>query len=106
MPMRPSVHERNGLKTAAKLKLQMKIIDTAAYANRSHGGARHKPPALLAVNLKWMAFVRWQEWQGSNLRPPVLGNGGLPIELHSCEDQASPPIPAASSIGKAPIVSA
>src|ERR1700726_3677471 len=25
----------------------------------------------------------WQEWQGSNLRPPVLETGALPIELHS-----------------------
>ena len=24
----------------------------------------------------------WQEWQGSNLRPPVLETGALPIELH------------------------
>ena len=26
---------------------------------------------------------RWQGWQGSNLRPPVLETGALPIELHS-----------------------
>jgi hypothetical protein len=25
----------------------------------------------------------WQEWQGSNLQPPVLETGALPIELHS-----------------------
>ncbi len=28
-------------------------------------------------------FGAWQEWQGSNLRPPVLETGALPIELHS-----------------------
>ena len=27
--------------------------------------------------------IIWQEWQGSNLRPPVLETGALPIELHS-----------------------
>src|SRR6266436_5429518 len=27
--------------------------------------------------------IGWQEWQGSNLRPPVLETGALPIELHS-----------------------
>lgn len=27
--------------------------------------------------------ISWQEWQGSNLRPPVLETGALPIELHS-----------------------
>ena len=32
---------------------------------------------------------RWQEWQGSNLRPPVLETGALPIELHSCGEPAS-----------------
>jgi hypothetical protein len=26
----------------------------------------------------------WQEWQDSNLQPPVLETGALPIELHSC----------------------
>src|ERR1700736_6600579 len=30
--------------------------------------------------------LSWQEWQGSNLRPPVLETGALPIELHSCKD--------------------
>ena len=25
----------------------------------------------------------WQEWQDSNLQPPVLETGALPIELHS-----------------------
>ena len=29
--------------------------------------------------------VSWQEWQGSNLQPPVLETGALPIELHSCK---------------------
>src|ERR1700722_577352 len=48
----------------------------------------------------------WQEWQGSNLRPPVLETGALPIELHSCMDQPSPPIRAVSSIGTAPIARA
>ena len=26
----------------------------------------------------------WQEWQDSNLQPPVLETGALAIELHSC----------------------
>src|SRR6266481_5493183 len=30
--------------------------------------------------------LEWQEWQGSNLRPPVLETGALPIELHSCRE--------------------
>src|SRR6202011_5866011 len=50
--------------------------------------------------------LSWQEWQGSNLRPPVLETGALPIELHSCADQMSPPIRAVSSIGHAPIARA
>src|SRR5712671_2410035 len=48
----------------------------------------------------------WQEWQGSNLRPPVLETGALPIELHSYREPASPPIRAVSSIGDAPIARA
>ena len=32
----------------------------------------------------------WQEWQGSNLRPPVLETGALPIELHSFGTEAVP----------------
>ena len=28
----------------------------------------------------------WQEWQDSNLQPPVLETGALPIELHSCRE--------------------
>jgi hypothetical protein len=48
----------------------------------------------------------WQEWQGSNLRPPVLETGALPIELHSYREPASPPIRAVSSIGGAPIARA
>jgi hypothetical protein len=36
--------------------------------------------------------LSWQEWQGSNLRPPVVETGALPIELHSCGIPASPPI--------------
>ena len=31
----------------------------------------------------------WQEWQGSNLQPPVLETGALPIELHSCETRVA-----------------
>ena len=34
-------------------------------------------PSILIVG------INWQEWQGSNLRPPVLETGALPIELHS-----------------------
>jgi hypothetical protein len=45
-------------------------------------------------------YLSWQEWQGSNLRPPVLETGALPIELHSCEDLASPLTRAVSSIGR------
>src|ERR1017187_5816576 len=38
----------------------------------------------------------WQEWQDSNLQPPVLETGALPIELHSSgsgygEPNKSPP---------------
>jgi hypothetical protein len=43
--------------------------------------------------------LSWQEWQGSNLRPPVLETGALPIELHSCGKAAVPPFRAVSSIG-------
>src|ERR1700761_7932792 len=35
--------------------------------------------------IKGLAGEPWQEWQGSNLRPPVLETGALPIELHSCK---------------------
>src|SRR3954452_19315936 len=48
-----------------------------------------------------LSFKSWQEWQGSNLRPPVLETGALPIELHSYGGPASPPIRAVSSIGRA-----
>jgi hypothetical protein len=27
--------------------------------------------------------IAWQEWQDSNLQPPVLETGALAIELHS-----------------------
>ena len=50
--------------------------------------------------------LSWQEWQGSNLRPPVLETGALPIELHSYREPASPPIRAVSSIGNALIARA
>ena len=36
--------------------------------------------------------INWQEWQGSNLRPPVLETGALPIELHSCGIHVSPQV--------------
>ncbi len=36
------------------------------------------PTGVLAKSLKC-----WQEWQGSNLQPPVLETGALPVELHS-----------------------
>src|ERR1700675_4348849 len=62
-------------------------------------------PASQNQGLSWRGWD-WQEWQGSNLRPPVLETGALPIELHSCEDLASPPIRAVSSIGDAPIARA
>ena len=48
----------------------------------------------------------WQEWQGSNLRPPVLETGALPIELHSCRTEARTTIRAVSSIGHAPFARA
>ena len=38
---------------------------------------RTGPPLIIVVG------SGWQEWQGSNLRPPVLETGALPIELHS-----------------------
>ena len=31
----------------------------------------------------------WQEWQDSNLQPPVLETGALAIELHSSESDAA-----------------
>src|SRR3979411_214157 len=55
--------------------------------------------------LSWQG-LGWQEWQGSNLRPPVLETGALPIELHSYRGSASPPIRAGSSIGDAPFARA
>src|SRR6186713_3071392 len=48
------------------------------------------------------SLKRWQEWQGSNLRPPVLETGALPIELHSCREPAHAPVRAVSSIGHTP----
>ena len=39
------------------------------------------PRLPTAINVK--SLISWQEWQGSNLRPPVLETGALPIELHS-----------------------
>src|SRR6201991_4848760 len=47
-----------------------------------------------------LSAISWQEWQGSNLRPPVLETGALPIELHSYGGPASPPIRAVLSIGR------
>src|SRR3954468_1855056 len=55
------------------------------------------------AKIRWLS---WQEWQGSNLRPPVLETGALPIELHSCREPASPPIRAVSSIYDGPIARA
>src|SRR5207244_9022922 len=49
---------------------------------------------------------RWQEWQGSNLRPPVLETGALPIELHSCREPARAPLRAVQAIGHTPIARA
>ncbi|MEA2951454.1 MAG: hypothetical protein QOJ96_974 [Alphaproteobacteria bacterium] len=46
------------------------------------GGSLKKPAKETEANL----FKCWQEWQGSNLRPPVLETGALPIELHSYRD--------------------
>src|SRR6478735_9591129 len=40
------------------------------------------PPCLQSG----LSGISWQEWQGSNLRPPVLETGALPIELHSCRE--------------------
>jgi hypothetical protein len=62
----------------------------------------HRKKFTLRISL----LESWQEWQGSNLRPPVLETGALPIELHSYRDPASPPIRAVSSIGDAPIARA
>ena len=59
-----------------------------------HGGFRSIPDTTKSL-------IYWQEWQGSNLRPPVLETGALPIELHSCREPASPPIPAVSSTWRA-----
>ena len=49
------------------------------------------------------SMLSWQEWQGSNLRPPVLETGALPIELHSSGNRRKPAIRAVSSIGHARI---
>ena len=47
--------------------------------------ARHALPSATERNEKYLitGCFSWQEWQGSNLRPPVLETGALPIELHS-----------------------
>jgi hypothetical protein len=44
------------------------------------------PIAGLASVILAKYLIYWQEWQGSNLRPPVLETGALPIELHSCRE--------------------
>src|SRR5215831_402324 len=41
---------------------------------------------IAAIRFSAKCLKRWQEWQGSNLRPPVLETGALPIELHSCRE--------------------
>jgi hypothetical protein len=45
------------------------------------GGKLHRQPAAQTAGDG--AIESWQEWQGSNLQPPVLETGALPIELHS-----------------------
>lgn len=60
------------------------------------------PGSKTSVNPFKLFGKSWQEWQGSNLRPPVLETGALPIELHSCREPASPPVRAVSSISRAP----
>src|SRR4051795_11111903 len=54
----------------AGLKVKLRGTDPVRHAIDLRAGTRR---------------LSWQEWQGSNLRPPVLETGALPIELHSCE---------------------
>ena len=62
--------------------------------------ARSSPPKLQRPKITRIGIgLGWQEWQGSNLRPPVLETGALPIELHSCGKATVLPFRAVSSIG-------
>lgn len=56
--------------------------------NLPHQATQIAPPFAKSAKIKhfWRC---WQEWQGSNLRPPVLETGALPIELHSYVDVAA-----------------
>src|SRR4051812_47535347 len=88
------------------------IQSRAGYPSKRAGSrCRYVLPAAINVKMRGTGlrpapgFLEswqegWQEWQGSNLRPPVLETGALPIELHSCRGPASPPIRAVSSIGQ------
>ena len=64
------------------------------------------PRAIFDSAILAKYFISWQEWQGSNLRPPVLETGALPIELHSYRGSDIAADPRRSSIGNAPIARA
>jgi hypothetical protein len=49
----------------------------------ANAGSRRQPENRIYRSFFRFFWRRWQEWQGSNLRPPVLETGALPIELHS-----------------------
>lgn len=55
------------------------------FVRKSGWAADREPPSSRLMTEYWIKIEQfsWQEWQGSNLRPPVLETGALPIELHS-----------------------
>src|SRR5262249_59492366 len=65
-------------------------VSTAPAGKGQGMGTRSKGAAGCRRPVRFFAkcLKRWQEWQGSNLRPPVLETGALPIELHSCREPA------------------
>jgi hypothetical protein len=54
----------------------------AAYRGAPHLGGFCPSPSKYLNKINAI-FQVWQEWQDSNLQPPVLETGALAIELHS-----------------------
>jgi hypothetical protein len=46
-------------------------------------GGSHQAVLGISVKPQRPLLFWWQEWQDSNLQPPVLETGALAIELHS-----------------------
>src|SRR6266851_9826404 len=75
-------------KAAPDIRQSGPAAGAAMYCGRSQR-SRYREPRLenaFRKHRKWIdqnQGLSWQEWQGSNLRPPVLETGALPIELHS-----------------------